>query len=101
VEPFTPQASVKAIMKQRPLGGAHYNAHAASIPCVRAVLCAGLYPNVVRASTPEDAEGAGGMGGKGGKGGKGGGKGGRGGKGGKGGGKGGRGGTPSLEGYGS
>ena len=48
-------AAVKAIMRHRPIGGAHYNVHSDSLPCLRAVLCAGLYPNVVKAE--EDPEG--------------------------------------------
>ena len=69
-------ASVKALMKHRPIGGEYYNVHATSMPCLRAVLCAGLYPNVARASTREEQMGEDGGKGKG-KGGKGGGKGGR------------------------
>ena len=42
-------------MRQLPVGGEHYNANAASDPCLRAVLAAGLYPNVVRVVPPEAA----------------------------------------------
>ncbi|KAL1500164.1 hypothetical protein AB1Y20_012834 [Prymnesium parvum] len=42
------QAAVKALMRKRPIGGEYYNVHSASIHILRAVICAGLYPNVVR-----------------------------------------------------
>ena len=48
------QAAVKALMRSRPIGGAYYNVHADSLPCLRAVLCAGLYPNVVRSDESEE-----------------------------------------------
>ena len=35
-------AAVRALMRQRPIGGEYYNVHADSTPCLRAVLCAGL-----------------------------------------------------------
>ena len=58
------QAAIKAMMRSRPIGGAYYNVNADSIHCLRAVLCAGLYPNVVRADESEGRkprlEGAGG-----------------------------------------
>ena len=44
---------MKRLMRQRPLGGEHYNVNSSSLACVRAVLCAGLYPNVVRAGEAE------------------------------------------------
>ena len=78
---------VRALLRHRPIGGEYYNVHSGSMACLRAVLCAGLYPNVVRASSRDEEE----LGGKG-----------KGGSKGKGGGKGGgrRARTPLLEGFG-
>ena len=42
------------LMRSVPIGGAHYNANAKSDACIRAVLCAGLYPNVVRVEVSDD-----------------------------------------------
>eukprot|EP00965_Chrysotila_dentata_P175078 5779444-Pleurochrysis_carterae.AAC.1 len=44
----------RALMKSHLVGGDHYNQNARSDRVVRAVLCAGLYPNVVRVSAPQD-----------------------------------------------
>ena len=82
-------AAVRNLMRHRPIGGDYYNVHADSMPCLRAVLCAGLYPNVAKATTREEQHGEDLGTGKG-KGGKG--------KGGKGGGR--RAKTPALETFG-
>ena len=56
------RGGAKALMRSSPIGGAHYNVHAKSLECLRACICAGLYPNVARAR-PGDSDDRGGKGG--------------------------------------